>query len=60
MRWTDSDNLRGREALVVGGRYDGLRVTVNVRSGEYRHPDVIDLSGYEFNPTTWTFEEVTV
>ena len=53
--WTDSDNLQGREALVVGGPLDGLRVTVNERAGELRHPDVIDLSDYRFDREAWAW-----
>lgn len=59
MRWTDSDNLRGREARVSGGRYDGMIVVVNRRAGEYRYPDVLDLSGYTFDPERWEFFPAT-
>lgn len=61
-RWTDSDNLHGREALVVGGPHDGLRVVVNARAGRtemMRYPDVIDLSDYVFDAETWTFRVAT-
>lgn len=57
MRWTDSDNLRARDAAVVGGPSAGLLVAVNERgdNGVYRYPDVIDLSGYTFDPDSWEF-----
>lgn len=55
MRWTDSDNLRSRDALVIGGPSDGLRVAVREQSGRYRYPDVLDLSGYVFDPERWVF-----
>lgn len=61
-RWTDSDNLNGKEAVVAGGPLDGMRVVVNQRGdrllrngGEYRYPDVVGLDGYRFDPATWTF-----
>jgi len=55
MKWTDSDNLRGREALVVGGPYDGMRVTVNDSAKGLRYPDVVDLTGYVFDREAWQF-----
>ena len=56
-RWTDSDNLNGREALAVGGPLDGMRIVVNRRGvgGDFRYPDVVGLDGYEFDPHTWRF-----
>lgn len=55
LRWTDSDNLHGVEARVVGGYYDGLRVVVRQKGVQIRYPDVFDLSGYDFDPESWTF-----
>lgn len=57
LRWNDSDNLAGREALVEGGPLDGLRVVVAERIGTYRYPDVVDLTGYCFDPERWAFVE---
>lgn len=54
-RWTDSDNLNAREALVMGGPLDGLRIMVNETKGAYRWPDVFDLTGYRFHPSVWAF-----
>lgn len=55
MRWTDSDNLNGREALCVGGPLDGMLVVVNRRGGQYRHVDLAGLDGYEFDADAWRF-----
>lgn len=61
-RWTDSDNLNGKEALVKGGPIDGMRLVVNQRGdrllrlgGEYRYPDVVALDGYQFDAEAWAF-----
>lgn len=54
-RWTDSDNLRGRDAFVVGGPHDGQRMTVNDGPRGLRYPDVRDMTGYVFDRGTWTF-----
>jgi hypothetical protein len=57
MRWTDSDNLKSRDALIVDGPQAGLLIPVaEKRTGEFRHPDVTDLSGYVFNAQDWTFQ----
>jgi hypothetical protein len=58
MKWTNGDVLHAREAMVVGGPLDGLRVAVrhDPERNEYRHPDVVDLSAYIFNPESWQFE----
>lgn len=55
MRWRDSDNLNGREALAIGGPLDGLRVVVNRSGGHFRHVDLAGLRGYEFDPDAWVF-----
>ena len=56
LRWTDADNLGAREARIVGGPCDGLRVAVRFQPGRgYRYPDVFDLGGYEFDPDAWAF-----
>lgn len=60
MKWTDSDNLGGRDALVVGGHADGMLVSVRRKRGQYRYPDVVDLSGYIFDPVRWEFREVSL
>lgn len=59
-RWTDSDNLRGREATVIGGPANGLRIVVRqrdtqIRYAQIRYPDVFDLSDYDFDAQSWTF-----
>lgn len=54
LRWNNSDNLHGVEALVVGGPQAGLRVVVSWRAGNYRHPDVLD-AGYVFDRGLWQF-----
>jgi L-fucose isomerase-like protein len=55
MQWTDSDNLRGREALVIGGPSAGMRVVVNDSAKGLRYPDVLDLGGYVFDREEWVF-----
>lgn len=57
MKWTDSDNLVSRDALIVGGPNDGLRIAVADRGSlvGLRYPDVTDLSEYEFNAEAWRF-----
>ena len=53
MRWTDSDNLRARDALVVGGPLDGLIVAVSDSPKGLRYPDVIDLTHYRLDTHEW-------
>ncbi len=55
MRWTDSDNLRARDALVIGGPQDGLRISVHDGVKGLRYPDVFDMSSYVFDRETWTW-----
>ena len=55
MRWTDSDNLRSRDALVVGGPSNGLLIPAREQNGRVRYPDVIDLTGYVFDADKWEF-----
>lgn len=55
LRWTDSDNLRSRDALVVGGPSDGLLVAAREQNDRVRYPDVLDLTGYVFDTNTWQF-----
>lgn len=55
VRWTDSDNLNGQEALIADGPHAGLRIVVNQKGGDYRYPDVVDLSAYRFDPEAWSF-----
>lgn len=55
--WTDSDVLNAREALIVGGPSDGLRILVSDGKKGLRYPDVIDLSGYVFDRGTWEFRD---
>lgn len=55
MKWTDSDNLHAREAAVVGGPNEGLRVAVRLQGDRFRHPDVVDMTGYLFDEATWRF-----
>ena len=57
MRWTDSDNLQSRDASIIGGSLDGLRVAVREQRGRYRYPAVFDLSSYVFDSEGWQFVE---
>lgn len=54
-RWTDSDALNGREAQVVGGPSDGLRILVNDRAGQLRYPAAFDATDYAFSREQWQF-----
>lgn len=56
IRWTDSDNLRSREAAVVGGPNHGLVIAVANGSKGQRFPDVFDMTGYVFDPEAWAFK----